>query len=107
MLISSFVFLFFLFATYALFLLASPKSDARHTRLQQRVAQALQESAARSPEEAIQVMREDTIGGSPYMNGLLSSLNVMKKLDTMLRQADTDITVSRLLMFSAIAGLMA
>lgn len=107
MLISTFVFLFFLFATYALFLLASRKSDARHARLQQRVTEALQQSSTRSPEEAVQIMREDTIGGSPFVNDLLSSLNVVKKLDTMLRQADTNITVSRLLIFCVMAGLMA
>jgi len=107
MLISTFVFLFFLFATYALFLVASRKSDARHARLQQRVAEALQESSTRSPEEAVQIMREDTMGGSPFIHDLLSSINVMKKLDTMLRQADTNITVSRLLFFCGIAGLMA
>ena len=107
MLISTFVFLFFLFATYALFLVASRKSDARHARLQQRVAEALQESSTRSPEETVQIMREDTMGGSPFVHDLLSSINVMKKLDTMLRQADTNITVSRLLFFCGIAGLMA
>lgn len=107
MLISTFVFLFFLFATYAVFLLASRKSDARHARLHQRVTEALQESPTRSPEDAIRIMREDTIGGSPFFNDLLSSLNFSKKLDTMLRQADTNITVTRLLVFCAIAGLMA
>jgi tight adherence protein B len=107
MLISTFVFLFFLFATYAVFLVASRKSDLRHARLQQRVTEALQESTTRSPEEAIKLMREDTIGGSPFFNDLLSSLNVSKKLDTMLRQADTNITVTRLLLFCAIAGVMA
>jgi Flp pilus assembly protein TadB len=73
----------------------------------QRVAEALQESSTRSPEEAVQIMREDTMGGSPFIHDLLSSINVMKKLDTMLRQADTNITVSRLLFFCGIAGLMA
>ena len=107
MLIYTFVFLFILFATYALFLLASRKSDARHARLQQRVAEALQDSSTRSPEEAVQIMREDTIGGSPFIHKLVSSINVTKKLDTMLRQADTNITVTRLLLFCAIAGVMA
>ena len=107
MLISTFVFLFILFATYALFLLASRKSDERHARLQQRVAEALHESPTRSPEEAVQIMREDTIGGSPFVHNLLSSINVMKKLDTMLRQADMNITVTRLLAFCVIAGVMA
>lgn len=107
MLISTFVFLFFLFATYAVFLLASRRSDARHDRLQQRVTEALQQSGNQSPEQAIQLLREDTIGGSPAVHSLLSSLNIMKKLDRMLRQADTNITVLRLLAFCAIAGVMA
>lgn len=107
MLISTIVFLFFLFATYALFLLASRKSDARQVRLQQRVAEAVQQSPGRSVEESIQIMREDSIGGSQFINDLLSPLNLTKRLDTMLRQADTDITVTRLLLFCVIAGAMA
>jgi len=107
MLISTIVFLFFLFATYALFLLASRKSDARQARLQQRVAEALEETATRLPQDDIQITREDSIGGSPFINELLSSLNLTNKLDTMLRQADMDITVTRLLVFCAIAGMMA
>ena len=107
MLISTIVFLFFLFATYALFLLASRKSDAHQARLQQRVAEALEETATRLPQDDIQITREDSIGGSPFINELLSSLNLTKKLDTMLRQADMEITVSRLLVFCAIAGMMA
>ena len=107
MLISTIVFLFFLFATYALFLLASRKSDAHQARLQQRVAEALEETATRLPQDDIQITREDSIGGSPFINELLSSLNLTKKLDTMLRQADMEITVTRLLVFCAIAGMMA
>ena len=106
MLISTFVFLFFLFATYALYVLASNKSDTRQARLQQRVAQALQESSTVSFED-IQLAREDSIGGVPFINRLLSSLNLTKNLDRMLRQADMQITVTRLLVFCFVAGLMA
>lgn len=107
MLISTTVFLFFLFLTYAAFLFASRKSDARQDRLQQRVAEALQESPTRSFDEAIQITREDSIGGAPIINRLLSSLDVTKNLDRVLRQADMQITVTRLLAFCFIAGLMA
>jgi tight adherence protein B len=107
MLISTTVFLFFLFLTYAAFLFASRKSDARQDRLQQRVAEALQESPTRSFDEAIQITREDSIGGAPIINRLLSSLDVTKKLDRVLRQADMQITVTRLLVLCFIAGLMA
>jgi len=106
MLISTFVFLFFLFATYALYVLASNKSDTRQARLQQRVAQALQESSTVSFED-IQLAREDSIGGVPFINRLLSSLDLTKSLDRMLRQADMQITVTRLLVFCFVAGLMA
>src|SRR5688572_29109136 len=105
MLISTFVFLFFLFLTFALYLFASRKSDARQVRLQQRVAQALDES--RSEEVVVHLAREDSIGGNPTINRLLSSLDVVKRIDRMIQQADASITVSRLLAFSLVAGVLA
>lgn len=104
MLLSTLIFLFFLFLTYALYLLVSRKSDARHARLQQRVAEALQDFDAQESE--VRIAREDTIGGSPAINQLLSSLNAVKNLDQTIRQADAQITVSRLLAFAFIAGVM-
>lgn len=104
MLISTVVFLFFLFLVYALFLLASRKSDARQDRLQQRVSQALQ--GLGSSDDPIQISRDDSIGGNPTINRLLSSLDFIKRLDRMIRQADVRITVLRLLVFCLIAGLM-
>jgi tight adherence protein B len=104
MLISTVVFLFFLFLVYALFLLASRKSDARQERLHQRVAQALQ--GLPSSDDPIQISRDDSIGGNPTINRLLSSLDFIKRLDRMIRQADVQITVTRLLVFCLIAGLM-
>jgi tight adherence protein B len=105
MLISTTVFLFFLFLVYALFLLASRKSDARQERLQQRVAEALR--GLRSADGQIQISRDDSIGGHPFINRLLSSLNFIKQFDRTLRQADLQITVSRLLAFCFLAGWMA
>src|SRR6185503_7874320 len=105
MLISTFVFLFFLFLVYGLFLLASRKSDAREERLQQRVAEALR---GLGPADApIQISREDSIGGHPLINRLLSSLDFVKRMDRMISQADVDITVSRLLTFCFIAAVFA
>src|SRR6266436_10098601 len=105
MLISTLVFLFFLFLVYALFLLATRKVDARQERLQQRVAEVLQSS--RSSDDPVQISRNDTIGGNPTINRLLSSFEVIRSFDRMIRQADMDITVSRLLAFCFFAGLMA
>ena len=79
MLISTLVFLFFLFLTYAIFLLTSRKADARQMRLKKRVAEALQNVGGQDPE--LQLSREDSIGGYRAVNQLLSSLDVIKKLD--------------------------
>jgi tight adherence protein B len=105
MLISTFIFLFFLFLTYALFLLASRKSYAREERLEERVAQALRESDA-AFEGEIQITRDDSIGGNPTIHRLLSSLDFVKRLDRMIKQADVHTTVSRLLGVCAIAAVM-
>lgn len=106
MLISTSVLLFFLFLTYALFLMASRKSDADQARMERRVAEALRD-ATRSPDEAIQILREDLMASNVTINRLLSSLNVAKKLAAMISQADSQITVGRLLGFSFLAGVMA
>jgi tight adherence protein B len=109
MLIPTFILLFFLLLTYALFLMATRKSDARQARLKQRVAQALQDSASLSIDQAIQITRDDSISSNATINRLLSRIDVVKRLDTILSQADVHITVSRLLMFcvltAALAGL--
>lgn len=106
MLISTIIFLFFLFLTYALFLVASRKSDAREQRLEERVAEALREVDMPSFEGEIRITRDDSIGGNPTVNRLLSSLDFVKRLDRMIKQADMQTTVSRLLGFSAVAGVM-
>lgn len=104
MLLSTVIFLFFLFLTYALFLLTSRKADARQVRLQKRVAEALQDFGSMDPE--LQLSREDSIGGSPVIHRILSSLDFIKKLDRIIRQAGLEITVSRLLTFSLMAGIL-
>ena len=106
MLISTTIFLFFLFFTYAIFLLMTRKHDERDERLEQRVREALQETFDTS-EGAVQITQADSIGGNPTIHRILSSLNFIKNLDTMIKQADVQITVSRLLAISVIAGVMA
>jgi tight adherence protein B len=106
MLISTLVFLFFLFLTYAMFVIASRKHDAMEERLQQRVAEALQE-LPESGDGISEITREDSIGGNATISRLLAPLDFVKSLDRMIKQADIQITVSRLLTFSAVAALMA
>jgi tight adherence protein B len=106
MLISTFIFLFFLFVTYALFLLLTRKADARDLRLEQRVAEALRESEG-GWDEGVQITRADSIGGNAFINRLLSKLDFARKLDLLIKQADLHTTVTRLLGFSVVAGVMA
>ena len=104
--LTTIILLFFLFLAYALFLLASRKSDARQARLDQRIAEALRDTT-RTADEAIQISREDLMGNNATLNRVLTSLNIAKKLETMITQSDSQITVSRLLGFSFIIGVIA
>lgn len=107
MLVSTAILLFFLLLTYALFLLSTRKSEARSARLQQRLKEVLQDSRMLAENEAVQITRDDSIGGSAALNRLLSPLGFVKKLDRNISQADIHITVSRLLAFCLIAALLA
>jgi len=78
----------------------------REERLEQRVREALNEPVV-SADAAIDIYREDPIGGGEVFGRVLSSFDLLKKLGRMIRQADIDVTVSRLLFFSGVAGLMA
>ena len=60
-----------------------------------------------SENEAVQITRDDSIGGSATLNRLLAPLGFVKKLDRNISQADLNITVSRLLAFCLIAALLA
>ena len=106
MLVSTAILLFFLFITYALFLMSTRKSDARRARLQQRVNEALRDSRMLPENEAVQITRDDSIGGGASLNRLLSSLGFVNKLDRNIRQADMHITVSRLLAFCLLAAAL-
>jgi len=107
MLVSTSILLFFLLLTYALFLLSTRKSEARSARLQQRVAEVLQDSWMLPADEAVQILREDSISRNPTLNRLLSSITFIKNLDSTISQADMHITVSRLLAFCIATGVLA
>ena len=106
MLLSTIIFLFFLFLGYALFLLASRKSDERHARMERRIAEALRDTA-RTTDEAIQISRDDMMSSNATINRFLSSLDFARRLELMIAQADSQITVSKLLAFVVFSGIMA
>ncbi len=104
--IATFIFLFFLFLTLAGYLVVTRKSEVRSARIQQRVAEALRGSSE-DDNIGVGLAREEMLSGIPLLNRLLTQLNFAKKLDRIISQADIQITVGRLLMFCALAGLMA
>ncbi|HYG82428.1 MAG TPA: type II secretion system F family protein [Pyrinomonadaceae bacterium] len=106
MLISFFVFLFCLFAVFLAYLLATRGSDAKRARLQQRLNEALLHSAHTTDVEVL-LARQELMSEIPALNRALVQIQVATRLKRVLDQADLDITITRLLMFSAMAGMLA
>lgn len=106
MLISFLVFLFAIFLVLGAYLLATHGSDAKRARLQKRLSEALLHSAHN---EDIEVMlaRNELMSEIPAVNRALIRLQAALHLKRMLDQADLHITPSRLVMFSAMAGILA
>jgi tight adherence protein B len=100
------VFIFCMFLVFASYLVATRGSEKRHARLQQRLAEALLYSAHTEDAE-VQLARQELMSEIPALNRALVSLQVATRLKRMLDQADLHITVTRLMMFSVMAGLLA
>ena len=106
MFISFLVFLFGLFLVFGAYLVATQGSDAKRARLRQRLSEALLHSAHTDDPEVV-LARNELISEIPALNRLFIRLQVATRLKRMLDQADLHLTVTRLLMFSAMAGILA
>jgi tight adherence protein B len=106
MLISFLVFLFALFLVLGAYLFATQGSDAKRARLQKRLADALLHSAHTEDVEVV-LARNELMSEIPWINRSLVSVQAALQLKRMLDQADLHITPSRLVMFSAMAGMLA
>ena len=100
------VFLACLFITYALYLLSSRKSDARKARLDERLAEAIRSSAATSDID-VQLARQELLSEIPWINRTLLKIEIISRIKRMIDQADSQITVMKLVLFSLTAGVMA
>ena len=103
--ISFFVFLFCLLATYATYLVMTRKSAAQRIRLERRMAEVLAYSTDLS-DEKIKLAKDEYLSEIPALNELLKRLQIAEQLKLIIEQADLQITVMRLCMFSALAGLL-
>ena len=100
------VFLACLFITYALYLLSSRGSDARRARLNERLAEAIR-SSAHSTDIDVQLAREELLSEIPWLNRSLLKIQVTSRVKRIIDQADSQITVMRLVLFSLTAGVLA
>ena len=106
MLLSFFVFLFCLFLVLGAYLLATHRTDAKRVRLQKRLSEALLHSAHTEDVEVV-LARNELMSEIPWVNRSLVRVQAALHLKRMLDQADLHITPSRLVMFSAMAGMLA
>lgn len=100
------VFIFCLFLSLGGYLIATRGSEAKRRRLQQRLSEALLHSAHTEDVEVV-LAREELMSEIPWLNRALVRVQSAVQMKRVLDQADLHITVTRLLMFSFMAGLLA
>jgi tight adherence protein B len=100
------VFLFCLLLTYAVYLLMTYKSETHRERLEERLAEVLRHSA-RASDTDLRLARADLMSEIPWLNRALVRLQVATRLRRLIDQANLQITVMRLVLFSALAGTLA
>lgn len=100
------VFVTCLLITYALYLISSRGSDERRARLDERLAEAIR-SSAHSGDADVQLARQELLSEIPWMNRVLLRVKLTSKMKSIIDQADSQITVMRLTLFSATAGVLA
>jgi tight adherence protein B len=91
---------------FGAYVLATQGSEAKRKRLQQRLSDALLYTKHTDDEE-IQLARQELMSEIPTLSRVLMRVQLATRLRRMLDQADLHITVSRLLMLSLIAGILA
>jgi tight adherence protein B len=100
------VFVVCLLLTYALYLFTARGSDKRRALLKERLADAIR-SSAHSSDAEVQLAREELLSEIPWLNRSLVKLQVTTSLKCKIDQADLNITVMRLILFSAMAAVLA
>jgi tight adherence protein B len=99
------VFVTCLFLTYALYLFTSRSSDKKKALLKERLAEAIR-SSANSSDADVQLAREELLSEIPWLNRSLVKIATTSRIKRMIDQADVNITVMRLVLFSGIAGAL-
>lgn len=103
---SFYVFLTCLLATYGVYLVATRKTAAQRLQMRQRLAEVLVYSSG-VQEAEFKLAREELMSEIPVFNRWLVKAQAATQLKRIIDQADLQLTVMRLFMFSVIAGLLA
>jgi len=91
---------------YALYLITSRASEDKRQLLKERLADAIRASA-HSLDEDVQLARQELMSEIPWVNRLLLKLQITSRIKEIIDQADSNITVMRLVLFSLTAGVLA
>ena len=105
MLISFLVFVFALFLVLGAYLLATHGTEKKRARLQKRLSEALLHSAQTEDIDVL-LARNELMSEIPMVNRTMINIQAALQLKRMLDQSDLHITLSRLLMFSFMAGML-
>jgi tight adherence protein B len=81
------------------------KTDAESKRLEERLTGLVFQSSVAQDKE-LQVLRKELLSEIPNINQLMLRLRAATRLRRMIEQADLNVTVSRLFMFSLILGMV-
>ncbi len=100
--ISFFVFLFCLCAVYTVYLFSTRRATARRTRVDARLAEAL-DDAVGLPPPRVQLARSVLLSELAWLDQLLKKNETAAELKRMIEQADLHLTVGRLVLFSVAA----
>jgi tight adherence protein B len=100
-----YVFLFCLFATYGVYLIVTRRTAEQRAEMTQRIADALANSSW-SNDTQVRLARQELMSEIPLVHRWLMQLRLAARLKLMIEQADLQLTVMRLFMFSAMAGLL-
>jgi tight adherence protein B len=100
------VFIACMFMVFGAYLLATRESEAKRKRLQQRLVDTLLYSRD-SADAEVQLARSELLSEIPTLDRLLVQFQLATRLRRALDQADLHITVSRLVMLSLMAGILA
>src|SRR5689334_5463454 len=91
--------------TFISYLLMTSRSRAERKRLEERLTDMIVQSSGTEDEE-LQVLRKELLSEIPHLNQWMLRLRAATQLKRMIEQADMNVTVVRLFMFSLIFGLL-